>query len=145
MIKIYPQDEAVLRAVNEPIEKFDKGLRELINLMKDDMGGYIGIAAPQIGINKQVIVVKFEKYITMVNPEILDYDWQNEPIKYPERCLSIPDVEVQVPRYPSVKVRYYTYQGEEKEELFRGLKAVAVQHELDHLEGKLIIDYKEEK
>lgn len=141
-LKFYPQDEEILRAQNEPIKKFDKSLRELINTMKDIQGQWLGIAAPQIGINKRVIVLKFEKYWVMVNPEIIDADM--EKISYPEQCLSCLGEEVKIPRYKSVTIEYQDMRGEIQARTFDDLKAIAIQHEIDHIQGKLIVDYKEE-
>ena len=143
-IKIYPKDESILRAENKEVTEFNVILRKEINIMKECMDKYIGIAAPQVGINKKIIIMNFEKYYTMINPILVDYNWNENQITYPERCLSVPDTVKEIPRYSLIKVQYQTYQGEQKENSFVDLKAIAIQHELDHLSGKLIVDYKEQ-
>jgi peptide deformylase len=98
----------------------------------------IGLAAPQVGILKRVIVADIgEELITMINPEImtgLGQDFMEEG------CLSLPNTEVYVGRKKSIFVKYLDKNEKEKEDEFQGLLARVIQHEVDHLDGVLIID-----
>lgn len=110
----------------------------------------IGLAAPQIGKSIRLFVVdgttleEEEEDMTgfkkvFINPEILDEDgnvWNFE-----EGCLSIPNIREHVSRQEKIKIRYYDEQWKKKEESYEGIKARIIQHEYDHLDGKLFIDY----
>ena len=105
----------------------------------------IGLAAPQIGILKRVLVMDCDKTEgvyspkVLINPEII---WKSENEQpYEEGCLSIPETYAEVHRPEKVKVSYKTIYGEECEDLFSDLWSTCVQHEIDHLNGKLFIDY----
>jgi peptide deformylase len=106
----------------------------------------IGLAAPQVGVLKRLIVMDCEKGETAVprpmvllNPEVI---WSSdERAVYEEGCLSIPDQYGDVERPAEVTVRWMTLDGAVAEEHFTGLWATCVQHEIDHLNGKLFIDY----
>ena len=104
----------------------------------------IGLAAPQVGAMKRVIVMDCVKDgapqpMALLNPEVI---WSSEDLAtYEEGCLSIPDQYAEVKRPASVKVRWLDLDGTAQERLFEGLWATGVQHEIDHLDGKLFIDY----
>ena len=137
----------VLKQVSQPVDKVDDELRALMDDMLETMydAPGIGLAAVQIGVPKRVIVMdlsregedKAPQYF--VNPEIL---WKSEELApYEEGCLSVPEIYDEVERPARVKLRYLNYQGEQVEEDAEGLFAVCIQHEMDHLEGVLFIDY----
>lgn len=137
----------VLKQVSQPVDKVDDELRALMDDMLETMydAPGIGLAAVQIGVAKRVIVMdlsregedKAPQYF--VNPEIL---WKSEETApYEEGCLSVPEIYDEVERPARVKLRYLNYQGEQVEEDAEGLYAVCIQHEMDHLEGVLFIDY----
>lgn len=137
----------VLKQVSQPVEAVDDELRALMDDMLETMYAApgIGLAAVQIGVPKRVIVMdlsregeeKAPQYF--VNPEIL---WKSdETAPYEEGCLSVPEIYDEVERPARVKLRYLNYQGEQVEEDAEGLYAVCIQHEMDHLEGVLFIDY----
>lgn len=137
----------VLKQVSQPVDKVDDALRALMDDMLETMydAPGIGLAAVQIGVPKRVIVMdlsregedKAPQYF--VNPEIL---WKSEELApYEEGCLSVPEIYDEVERPARVKLRYLNYQGEQVEEDAEGLFAVCIQHEMDHLEGVLFIDY----
>jgi len=117
---------------------------DMLETMYDAPG--IGLAAPQLGVLSRLIVLDCEKEegatprpMIMFNPQvILSSDDENT---YDEGCLSIPEQYGEVTRPASVKVRWIDRGGDEREEDFDGLWATCVQHEIDHLEGKLFIDY----
>jgi peptide deformylase len=105
----------------------------------------IGLAAIQIGVPKRVIVMDIARQDDppaprhFINPEIL---WASEEtVPYEEGCLSVPEIYDEVERPARVKLRYLDYNGEQVEEDAEGLFAVCIQHEMDHLEGVLFIDY----
>ncbi len=106
----------------------------------------IGLAAPQVGVLSRVIVMDCVKDpelparpMVLVNPEVI---WKSDDMNtYDEGCLSIPDQYAEVDRPAVVTVRWMDLDGATQEETFDGLWATCVQHEIDHLNGKLFIDY----
>ncbi|WP_332774006.1 peptide deformylase [Phenylobacterium sp.] len=139
--------DPVLKQVSQPVDKVDDELRALMDDMLETMydAPGIGLAAIQVGVAKRVIVMdlagpdeeKAPRYF--VNPEILWASEETQP--YEEGCLSVPDIFDEVERPIQVKLKYLNYQGEEVIEDAEGLFAVCIQHEMDHLEGVLFIDY----
>ena len=115
---------------------------DMLETMYDAPG--IGLAAPQIGVMKRLIVMDCIKDgppepMALINPQVL---WSSEDLgSYEEGCLSIPDQYAEVRRPSSVKVGWMDLNGMMQERLFEGLWATCVQHEIDHLNGKLFIDY----
>jgi peptide deformylase len=118
--------------------------RDMLETMYNAPG--IGLAAPQVGVLARVIVMDCVKDpeliarpMVLLNPEIL---WSSEDVNtYDEGCLSIPDQYADVTRPAVVTVRWLDLDGVTQEETFDGLWATCVQHEIDHLNGKLFIDY----
>jgi peptide deformylase len=114
----------------------------MFNTMYDAPG--VGLAAPQIGVLKRVIVMDCIKDgppepIAMINPRVI---WSSEDLStYEEGCLSIPEQYGEVKRPASVTVEWLDLDGIRQERMFEGLWATCVQHEIDHLDGKLFIDY----
>jgi peptide deformylase len=104
----------------------------------------IGLAAPQVGVMKQVLVMDCAKNgpaepMVLINPETV---WESEDVStYEEGCLSIPEQYADVKRPAIVTVRWMGLDGATQEQTFDGLWATCVQHEMDHLRGKLFIDY----
>lgn len=131
-----------------PVESIDAETRALMLDMLDTMyeAPGIGLAAPQVGVLKRVLVMDVVKpdegeaqpYL-MANPEVI---WASDAMNtYEEGCLSIPDEFADVQRPAEVRVRYLDENGEAREIDCDGLLATCVQHEIDHLNGKLFIDY----
>lgn len=145
-ILIHPDPR--LKKVAKAVPDLSDDLRVLAGDMLETMYGApgIGLAAPQVGLLKRLIVLDCIKEegatprpIAMFNPEIIaSSDDQNT---YEEGCLSIPEQYADVTRPADVSVRWIDVDGNEKNEDFSGLWATCVQHEIDHLEGKLFIDY----
>jgi peptide deformylase len=138
-LKYYP--DPVLREISSPVTEIDKVIHQLIKgmskIMYDHKG--IGLAAPQVGILKRVIMADIgDGLITMINPEILT-GFGEELME--EGCLSIKDVVTNIKRKQSIFVRYLDKNENEKESELSGLIARIIQHEVDHLNGVLIIDY----
>lgn len=146
-ILIHPDPR--LRKVCEPVTEFGaetaKLADEMLGTMYDAPG--IGLAAPQIGVLKRLLVMDCannsdgEKPAPMclINPEIVRRD--DETREYEEGCLSLPKVFAPITRPANVRVRYQDPEGTGHERDFEGLWAVCVQHEIDHLDGKLFVDY----
>jgi len=138
-IKKYP--EGVLRkktrAIMGPGAKEKKLFRDMADTMYATNG--IGLAAPQVGISKSIAVVDTgEGLIKMINPEILS---KRGTASLEEGCLSVPKHSVSVKRAEEIRLSYTDEDGKLCKKTFRGLTARAIQHEIDHLNGKLIIDY----
>lgn len=114
----------------------------LIKVMRRESHG-IGIAAPQIGVAERVAIVDVSKRdpsakrMVLVNPEILE---KRDPDVGREGCMSVPDYTALVKRFRWIRFRYRDESGREREKISTGIEAVCVQHELDHLNGKLLID-----
>ena len=141
------ESSAVLKQVSKPVDHVDDELRALMDDMLETMYAApgIGLAAIQIGVPKRVIVMdlaregepKQPRYF--VNPEIV---WASDETQLCEEgCLSIPEIYDEVERPVKVRIRYLNYAGEKIEEDAEDLYAVCIQHEMDHLEGILFIDY----
>jgi peptide deformylase len=139
--------DPVLKAKAKPVENIDGGIVRLMDDMLETMyrAPGIGLAAPQIGILQRVIVVdvadKDEKPqpFAMANPEIL---WKSDETSvHNEGCLSLPDHYADVTRPKQVRLRYVDRDGEVRELDADNLLATCVQHEIDHLNGRLFVDY----
>ena len=137
-VRIYP--DPVLRRRAFPVELVDSKTRDMIDDMARTMYLYrgIGLAAPQIGILLRVVVVDSDHgLIPLVNPEILESEGEDTG---EERCLSLPEVSVSVTRDTRILVGGIDVHEKDVEFEASGLLARVLQHEIDHLEGRLIID-----
>lgn len=150
ILPIYAYGAPVLRKRGEDITKDYPGLQELIANMYETMyeSNGIGLAAPQVGASIRLFVVDgspiedihpegFKQ--TFINPVILK-EW-GDPWKYEEGCLSIPTIRENVSRKPELRIRYMDEEFKEHERTFNGMAARIIQHEYDHIEGKLFIDH----
>lgn len=145
-ILIHPDPR--LKKRTDPVRDFDAELHRLADDMLETMydAPGIGLAAPQVGVMSRLLVmdcVKDEEAeprpMVLINPEVT---WASEGLNtYEEGCLSIPDQYADVTRPAEVEVRWQGLDGTSHEERFAGLWATCVQHEIDHLNGKLFIDY----
>lgn len=139
-LKTYPNP--CLRVKTKKVEFFDQDLKDLSLAMSEVMyeSGGIGLAAPQIGVGLSVFVMDIGEGLScFVNPEILESS--SKKTRLEEGCLSIPGITVSVARPDKIKVRAYDENGKVFLGDYEGLAAKAVQHEMDHLRGKIIIDY----
>ena len=142
----YP--DPCLRKVCDPLPGVDGATRKLIDDMIETMRAArgIGLAAPQIGVTRRLFVMDMTDAgtsvtpapLALVNPEIVESS--KETRTRTEGCLSIPDFCLGVTRPASVWVRYLDRKGIARERSFEGLSAACVQHEIDHLNGRLLID-----
>jgi len=133
-----------LRKKAKPVETVDQSTRQLIDDMLETMYAApgIGLAANQVNIQKRIIVLDISEEknepLALINPEILLKEGREES---EEGCLSVPGVFEKVKRAEKVKVRGLNRDGESIEMDVDGILAVCIQHEIDHLEGKLFVDY----
>jgi len=142
-IVTYPHSTLTRRA--EEVEKVDGNIRKLISDMVDTMyaNGGVGLAAPQVGVSKRVIVVDVRPYdpsaslISIVNPEVIE---EGEEVIHEEGCLSVPGCVEGIKRRKWIKVRGLNERGREIEVEGEGMLAIALQHEIDHLNGRVILD-----
>ncbi len=140
--------DPVLKQVSSPVQS---GVTDEVRALMDDMletmyaAPGIGLAAIQIGVPQRIIVMDLAREDEtpapryFVNPEILETVPETAP--YEEGCLSVPDIYDEVERPVKCRLRYLDYDGNEVEEWAEGLYSVCIQHEMDHLEGTLFIDY----
>ncbi|WP_227268261.1 peptide deformylase [Roseobacter weihaiensis] len=137
-----------LKKVASPVADITDDLRQLADDMLATMyeAPGIGLAAPQVGVLQRLVVMDCIKEkgeaprpLVMFNPEVVAAS--DETSVYEEGCLSIPEQFADVTRPSEVEVRWMTRDGTEQSEVFTGLWATCAQHEIDHLEGKLFIDY----
>ncbi len=139
--------DPTLRKVSAPVERVDDELRALMDDMLETMYAApgVGLAAIQVGIPRRLLVVDATEEgeepspLCLVNPEIVTLG--PEMRVHEEGCLSIPDVRVEIERPSTLTVRYVDREGELRELSADGLLATAIQHEINHLDGKLIIDF----
>jgi len=109
----------------------------MIQTMREHKG--IGLAAPQVGINQRILVADIgDGPIAVINPQIIKKVGSQ---KLEEGCLSIPNVSIAIKRPRKIVVKYLDIEGEVVEEVYEDLIARVIQHEIDHLDGKLIVDY----
>lgn len=139
-----PRLKKVAAPVDEITDKIRTLAEDMLETMYDAPG--IGLAAPQVGVSVRMIVMDCVKEdgapprpMVLMNPEVIGSS--DDETVYEEGCLSIPEQYAEVTRPSEVDVRWLSLDGEVHEEHFDGLWATCVQHEIDHLDGKLFIDY----
>jgi peptide deformylase len=147
-ILIWPDPR--LSQPSEDVETIDEEIKELVEDMLETMyeAEGVGLAAPQVGVHKNVVVIDIyagaddrpsgEEPLVLINPVFEKAEGQME---WEEGCLSVPGEVGKVKRNSDVIVKYLDLEGNEQTIEAEGLKAVALQHECDHLNGKLFVDY----
>ncbi len=156
-MEIIKSPNKILSTKSADIEQIDQSVRDLASAMYEMLSGVdgVGLAAPQIGQNIRLAVIGFEPTpaqlkknpdlqnvpkIVLINPKIT---WQSkETTIEKEGCLSCGNTEIEVPRYKKVHIEHLDLDGKKCKIKARGYLARVMQHEIDHLEGKLITDYK---
>lgn len=151
-LPIYLYGHPVLRKVSEPITAVDDQLKSLLENMFETMynSDGIGLAAPQIGINKRIVVIDgsvlaedfpecADSKMAILNPEIEILD--GEEVSRGEGCLSLPGIAEDVKRVEHLRLRWQDENLEHHEREFSGFIARIIQHECDHLDGKVFIDH----
>ena len=145
--KILIEPDPLLRKKCEPLEKVDDDLRKFMNEMLATMydAPGIGLAAIQIGVPKRLVVMDLSKNpekkepMFFINPEIIS---KSEKMSiYEEGCLSIPNQFAKIQRPDSCRIKYLDFNGKKQEMKAEGLLSTCIQHEIDHLNGILFIDY----
>ena len=145
--QILTEPNKILRQKSLLVENVDKDVQILMDDMLETMYAApgIGLAAIQVGVPKRVIILDIEqkegqkKPIFLVNPEVIEKS-ENKST-YEEGCLSVPGQFAEIDRPEKCYVKYLDYYGEKKEIKAEGMLATCIQHEIDHLEGILFIDY----
>lgn len=142
--------DPVLRKISAPVEQVDAEVLKLADDMLETMYAApgVGLAAVQVGVLKRLVVLDVssdedeqpeKNPLVLINPQILAVG--SEPRMHEEGCLSIPDFRLDIERPATVTVGYIDRNGKPQELKADGLLATAIQHEIDHLNGKLIIDF----
>ena len=152
ILEIITAPDPALKKKAQPVESVDDNVRNIMDNMLQTMyhDNGVGLAANQVGILKRIVVIDLQNDddierpegfypLFMANPTIIDCS--DEMIEATEACLSVPDQKIDVYRHVSVKVRYLDYNNETKELEASAWLARAIQHEMDHLDGKLLLDY----
>jgi len=145
--EILTEPNKLLRQISKPVETVGKAEQKLMNDMLETMyyAKGIGLAAIQIGVPKRIIVMDISKEegkknpMYFVNPKIINRN--NENNTYEEGCLSVPDQFAEIDRPSKCELEYLDYNGNKKILRAEGLLATCIQHEIDHLQGILFIDY----
>lgn len=141
--KIITYPNPTLKLVAKPVEKVDAEIKRLLSDMAETMysGDGVGLAAPQVDVSLRVIVIDIGSngpgLLKIVNPIIVAKDGE---LEWEEGCLSVPEFRIKMKRAENVTVEYLDESGKKHSRDCTGLLAIAVQHEIDHLDGKLIID-----
>ena len=138
-----PEDSLQLREVCLPVSERMLQSKDYATVQDPENEG-VGIAAPQVGVLRRMVAVqRFDKegepFEFFLNPEIVERIGEKQ--SGGEGCLSVPDMRGDVERWQKIRLRYHDEQFAEREEIIEGFTAVIFQHELDHLDGRLFIDY----
>ena len=151
-LKVITAPDPILRKKAEPIKQVDDTLRSFMDDMLETMyeGSGVGLAAPQVGVSKRIITMDLQSDddqprekgfypLVIANPEIIKMS--DEMNSAQEACLSVPEQRIEVVRHKSVTIEYLDYNNEKQTLDADGWLARVIQHEIDHLDGKLMIDY----
>jgi peptide deformylase len=147
ILPIIKLPDPILRQVSKPIETVDDGVRRLAADMLETMykAPGVGLAGIQVAVPRRILVLDVSEKedepqpIVMINPEVLSLG--PELRMHEEGCLSIPETHVEIERPSALRVRFLDAQGKQIELDAEGLLATAIQHEINHLDGRLIIDF----
>ena len=144
--KILTEPDPFLRQKSHDVDKVDDDVRKLMNDMLDTMYAApgIGLAAIQVGVPKNIVVIDLSKEeekkpLYFINPKIILKS--SNKTTYEEGCLSVPGQFAEIDRPDQCHINYLDYNGRQQELKAKGLLATCIQHEMDHLEGILFIDY----
>lgn len=147
LLPLTMMNEPVLHQKAKRVRRIDNSIQKLIDDMIEtmhDIGGAAGLAAPQVGVPLQVIVVETleDELVVLINPEIVKKSGEHEVL---EGCLSLPGYRGKIKRWESVTVKGRDRHGKEVRLKAEGLMAQALQHEIDHINGVVYIDHLESK
>jgi len=144
LLEILEYPDPRLRTVAAPVAEVDDAIRTLADDMLETMYAApgIGLAATQVDVHQRLLVIDISEDrsepLVLINPEIIA---ESGSVKGDEGCLSVPEIYEAVERAESIRVRAINRDGETFETEAEGLLAVCIQHEMDHLDGKLFVDY----
>ncbi len=146
-LEIIKLPDPVLRKKSAAVKQVDDDLRRLLDAMLETMyeAPGIGLAGIQVGVPKRIITIDVTRDegprepLYLINPEILTLS--DDRVTFEEGCLSIPDYFAEIERPASARVRYVDYEGKQQEMQTDGMLATVIQHEIDHLNGVLFVDY----
>jgi peptide deformylase len=136
--------DKVLNRKAKRVAKIDDSIRNFCASMIDAMyaNNGIGLAAPQVGVSKRIIIIDVDgSPLVMINPEIITQS--DKQVVMNEGCLSIPETYIDLNRPESISVKFRDRKGIPHHNSYSGLTARVIQHEIDHLDGKLMTDYEE--
>ncbi len=165
VLNLITAPNSLLKQISKPVEKFDQELKEFIDNMVETMyfEGGIGLAAVQVGELKQILVMDVDYQLQhnhhhhdnnhkcndyqiinpnpqhFINPKIIESS--QEISSFNEGCLSFPGARAQINRPKTIKLQYFDYLGNQHLKLFQGIQATCLQHEIDHLNGIVFVDY----
>ena len=147
LLPIITAPDPRLKLVASRVDAVDDGIRRLMDDMLETMyeAPGVGLAAPQVGVSKRVIVADVARSgeapqpMLMANPEIIEAS--QERAVFEEGCLSLPEHFAEVKRHERVRIRYLDRENEIREQDMEGFLATCVQHEIDHLDGVLFVDH----
>lgn len=152
ILKVLTEPDPILRQKALPVDSVDKNIQKLLDDMLETMyeDNGVGLAANQVGELKRILVIDLQKDdeekrpkdfypLYVVNPEIIEAS--DEMVEADEGCLSLPGLRIPVIRHEKIKLKYLDYHNKQQELEVSGWIARVFQHEMDHLDGKLAIDY----
>ncbi len=147
LLDIVTFPDARLKQISQPVKKVNEDIKKLVDDMAETMYSApsgAGLAAPQVGMNKRIIVCDVNpkdqprRLIALVNPHIVEAEGQ---ASIPEGCLSCPELQVEIPRAARIKVEGLDREGRPLSLDAGDFLAIVLQHEIDHLDGRLIVDH----
>lgn len=146
-MKIIIAPDIRLNQIAVDVKKFDKSIQLKLDDMLDCMyeNNGIGLAATQVGLEERLVVIdcssgeNIKKPLKLINPEIIQFS--ENSIEFEEGCLSLPDQYANVSRPQTVIIQYRDIEGKLHKKKFQGLEGTCIQHEIDHLNGKLFVDH----
>ncbi len=146
-LQIIVAPDSRLLKMSKPVLELTKDITRLLDNMLETMykSNGIGLAAPQVGILSRIVVMDCsykdnpKKAYKFINPEILEFS--SEQSEFEEGCLSLPEQFAKVSRPKTILVKYVNESGQSKKIKLSGIEATCLQHEIDHLDGKLFVDH----
>ena len=144
--QILTEPNKILREKSLLVEKVDKDIQKLMDDMLETMyaGGGVGLAATQVNIHKRLVVVDVSEEkndpLILLNPEVEILNFEKKKM-YAEGCLSVPGFYEEIERPNTIKIKATSIEGKKMNLKAEGMKSVVLQHEIDHLDGKMFVDF----
>ena len=153
-LTIVIEPDPILHQISKEVESFDENINNLLDKMAEIMEKFdgLGLAAPQVGILQRIIIIDAEiianeekkplpktRYLKIINPTVLEVSKKTCTIE--EGCLSLPAIYYSIERPEEISIEYFDEQGKKHTLKANGLLARCIQHEIDHLNGKIFTDY----